>query len=87
MIFKKNKPSLKDLLIQRAMKEIEKLIKDLESEGKDLRYLKLKKYQKTHHVGCRCAKCSEANRTDDPTKRGLLEVGFKVYVNEMDPES
>ena len=85
-MFKKRPPSLNDLLIKRALTEVEKLMKDLSADGKDLRYLKMKKYQKTHHQGCKCPKCAQAARMDDPTLRGLLEVGFKVYVEEMDPE-
>ncbi len=68
------------------MKEIEKLLKDLEKEGKDLTRMKLKKYQKTHHIDCKCAKCRQASAKKDPALRGLREFGFKVFVSELDPE-
>jgi len=86
-MFKKQKnPKFSDVILQKAMKEIEKLLKELENEGKDLTQMKLKKYQKTHHIDCKCRKCKLANVKKDPSLRGLREFGFKVYVAELDQE-
>ena len=45
-----------------AMRQIEKMLKDMQSEGKDLSRLKLKKFQKTHHIDCNCELCEEAKK-------------------------
>lgn len=90
MLFKKKTarggPAQRELLLKKAMKEIEKLLMELEAQGKDLRLIKLKKYTKTHHIDCTCAKCRQANQKHDPRLRGLRELGFKVYVAESDAE-
>ena len=49
-----------------AMRQIEKMLKDMQSEGKDLSRLKLKKFQKTHHIDCKCKLCEEAKKKNDP---------------------
>lgn len=63
------------------------MLQELAREGKDLTLLKLKKYQKTHHIDCTCSKCAKANKKNNPGLRGLREYGFKVYVDEHDEES
>ncbi|MBF0286271.1 MAG: hypothetical protein HQM14_00520 [SAR324 cluster bacterium] len=75
-------PKEQDLVIQLALKQIEKMLQEMSSEGKDLRQLKLKKFQKTHHATCRCQQCQDAKKKNDPRSRGLQEYGFKVYVGE-----
>ncbi len=75
-------PKEQDIVIQLALKQIEKMLQEMSSDGKDLRQLKLKKFQKTHHVTCRCQQCQDAKKKNDPRLRGLLEYGFKVYVGE-----
>ena len=45
-------PKEQDIVIQLALKQIEKMLIDMSGEGKDLRKLKLKRFQKTHHVDC-----------------------------------
>ena len=62
------------------MKQIEKMLREMQGEGKELSRLKLKKFQKTHHIDCRCTHCSEAKTRYDPRLKGLLEDGFKVYI-------
>ena len=62
------------------------MLHELSKEGKDLSLVKLKKYQKTHHIDCVCAKCEKANSKNNPSLRGLREFGFKVYVDEHDEE-
>lgn len=86
MMFKKDSPAKRELILKKAMKEIEKLLIDLEKEGKDLTRMRLKKYQKTHNIHCTCAKCGLANQKKDPRLRGLREYGFKVFVAESDAE-
>lgn len=68
------------------MKEIEKMLRELEKEGKDLSLMKLRKFQKTHHIDCVCPKCQKAEKKNNPRLRGLREYGFKVYVSENDQE-
>ena len=70
-----------------ALRQIEKLLKEMQKEGKDLSRLKLKKFQKTHHIDCKCKLCFEAKTKNDPHLRGLNEDGFKVYVDCYKKES
>ena len=74
-------PSNHERILAMAMRQIEKMLKDMQSEGKDLSRLKLKKFQKTHHIDCKCKLCEEAKKKNDPHMRGLIEDGFKVYVD------
>ena len=69
-------------LVERAIKPIEKLLREMYDEGKDLSVLKFRKYQKTHYVNCTCARCTEAKMKRDLHLKGILEDGFKVYVGE-----
>ena len=73
-------------MLEMAMKQVEKVLKEMLDSGKDLERLKFKKYQKTHYTNCICKKCLEGKRTKDPHKRGLLEDGYKVYVDVTDEE-
>ena len=63
-----------------VMRQIEKMLKEMQDDGKDLSRLKLKKFQKTHHIDCCCGMCNNAKSKKDPRYRGLLEDGFKVYI-------
>ena len=74
-------PSNNERIIAMALRKIEKMLKDMQSEGKDLSRLKLKKFQKTHHIQCSCKQCEEAKKKNDPHMRGLIEDGFKVYLD------
>ncbi len=73
-------PSNNERILAMALRQIEKMLKDMQSEGKDLSRLKLKKFQKTHHIRCSCKLCEEAKKKNDPHMRGLSEDGFKVYL-------
>ncbi len=75
-----------ELIIKKAMREIEKMLVELAKDGKDLSLMKMKKYQKTHHIDCMCPKCMKANKKNNPGLRGLREFGFKVFVDEHDEE-
>jgi len=86
MIFGKRSPAKSEVIIKKAMAEIEKLLIQLDKEGKDITKVKLRRYQKTHNITCTCIKCSLANTKKDPRLRGLREFGFKVYVAEGDDE-
>lgn len=79
-------PRVKALVIESALKQIEKMLHELDHEGKDISKVKLKKFQKTHHISCVCRKCKDADKKKNPRLRGLREFGFKVYVGENDPE-
>jgi hypothetical protein len=74
-------PSQQEQILALAMRQIEKLLKEMQNDGKDLSHLKLKKFQKTHHIDCKCKLCEVAKIKNDPRLRGLSEDGFKVYVN------
>ena len=80
-MFKLKSPSQQEQLLALAMRQIEKLLKEMQNEGKDLSLLKLKKFQKTHHIDCNCKFCEVAKTKNNPRLRGLSEDGFKVYVN------
>ena len=70
----------KDMILALAIRQIEKLLKEMQDNGKDLSRLKLKKFQKTHHIDCNCELCAVAKNKNDPRLRGLSEDGFKVYL-------
>jgi len=72
------------VMLERAMEQVESLLRDMQRQGKDLTHLKFKKYQKTHYTSCTCEKCLEARRTKDPHKRGILEDGYKVFLGPGD---
>ena len=84
MFFRKDPK--KKAIVGLAMKNIEKMLWEMEGDGKDLTKIKLKKYQKTHFSNCTCAQCSEAKRKNNPHLRGLLEDGFKTYVGLGSPD-
>ena len=73
-------------VLERAMEQVEKILRQMQKEGKDLTHLKFKKYQKTHYTSCTCALCLEARRSKDPHKAGLLEDGYKLYLGEGEDE-
>ena len=79
-MLKLRSPSQQEQILSLAMRQIEKMLKDMQTSGKDLSCLKLKKFQKTHHIDCKCKLCENAKTKNDPRLRGLLEDGFKVYV-------
>ena len=79
-MLKLRSPSQQEQILSLAMRQIEKMLKEMQISGKDLSRLKLKKFQKTHHIDCKCKLCENAKTKNDPRLRGLLEDGFKVYV-------
>ena len=80
-MFKLKSPRQQEQILALAMRQIEKLLKGMQNDGKDLSRLKLKKFQKTHHIDCKCKLCEVAKTKNHPRLRGLSEDGFKVYVN------
>ena len=80
-MLKLRSPSHQEQILELAMRQIEKMLKEMQSNGKNLSHLKLKKFQKTHHIDCKCKLCEDAKIKNDPVLRGLLEDGFKVYVD------
>ena len=88
LMFKSTSQSIKpsrsprhdEQILALVMRQIERMLKEMQSGGKDLSRLKLKKFQKTHHIDCRCGMCTDAKSRKDPRHRGLLEDGFKVYI-------
>lgn len=80
-MFKLKSPRQQEQILALAMRQIEKLLKGMQNDGKDLSRLKLKKFQKTHHIDCKCKLCEEAKKKNNPHMRGLIEDGFKVYVD------
>ena len=79
-MLKLRSPSQQEQILSLAIRQIEKMLKEMQTSGKDLSLLKLKKFQKTHHIDCKCKLCENAKTKNDPRLRGLLEDGFKVYV-------
>jgi len=79
-MLKLRSPSQQEQILALAMRQIEKMLKEMQASGKDLSRLKLKKFQKTHHIDCKCKLCENAKTKNDLRLRGLLEDGFKVYV-------
>ncbi len=72
----------KQALMEMAVKQVEKVLREMQDDGKDLSRLKIKKYQKTHFTTCTCPQCRDAERKRNPHLRGILEDGFKLYVGE-----
>jgi len=70
----------KQAMLDLAMKQVEKVLREMQHDGKDLTRLKIKKYQKTHFTTCTCAQCKAAERKNNPHLRGILEDGYKVFV-------
>ena len=79
-MLKLRSPSQQEQILSLAMRQIEKMLKEMQTSGKDLSRLKLKKLQKTPHIECKCKLCENAKKKNDPLLRGLLEDGFKVYI-------
>jgi len=79
-MLKLRSPSQQEQILALDMRQIEKMLKEMQASGKDLSRLKLKKFQKTHHIDCKCKLCENAKTKNDLRLRGLLEDGFKVYV-------
>ncbi len=67
-------------MLELALTQVERVLKEMQREGMDLSTLKIKKYQKTHYTTCTCVQCLEAKRANNPHKRGLLEDGYKLYI-------
>ena len=79
-MLRSHSPRIQEQLLALALRQIEKMLKEMQKEGKELTRLKLKRFQKTHHIDCTCERCTTAKAKHDPRLRGLLEDGFKVYV-------
>ncbi len=79
-MLKLRSPSQQEQILSLAMRQIEKMLKEMQTSGKDFSRLKLKNFQKTHHIDCKCKLCENAKTKNDLRLRGLLEDGFKVYV-------
>ena len=77
----KNKIRNKKILTL-IMHQVENLLMEMHNNGKDLSKIKLKKFQKTHHIDCQCKLCNFAKIKNDPSLRGLIEDGFKIYLDE-----
>ena len=73
-------PSLDDRIKAVLIQKIEEMLSEMRIQGKDLSHIKLKKFQKTHHIECSCEKCKNAKLKNDPRLRGILEKGFKIFV-------
>ena len=86
-MLKLRSPSQQEQLLSMAMRQIEKMLREMQRNGNDLSRLKLKKFQKTHHIDCNCKFCENAKIKNDPHLRGLLEDGFKVYIAGLKRES
>ena len=59
-MLKLRSPSQQEQILSLAMRQIEKMLKEMQTSGKDLSRLKLKKFQKTHHIDCKCKLCENA---------------------------
>ena len=84
MIFRRDPRQRK--LLEMALQRVEKMLKEMQDDGKDLSQLKIKKFQKTHYTTCTCAQCMEAKRKNNPHLKGILEDGFKLYVGPGEGE-
>ena len=81
-MFNKKNQSRDKKIMTLIMCQIEKLLNEMYNDGKDLSKIKLKKFQKTHHIDCHCQLCNFAKIKKDPSLRGLIEDGFKIYLDE-----
>ena len=69
-MLKLRSPSQQEQILALAMRQIEKMLKEMQASGKDLSRLKLKKFQKTHHIDCKCKLCENAK-----SKKWCLQQG------------
>ena len=67
-------PRHNEQILALAMRQIEKMLQEMQNEGKDLSGLKLKKFQKTHHIDCRCGMCVEAKKRTIPANGDCLKM-------------
>ena len=81
-MFKIENDNKQKKIISIILSKVERLLKEMQNDGKDLSYIKLKKFQKTHHINCECQLCAYAKSKNDHSLRGLTEDGFKVYIDD-----
>ena len=53
-------PRIQEQLLALALRQIEKMLKEMQKEGKELTRLKLQRFQKTHHIDWTCEQCATA---------------------------
>jgi hypothetical protein len=75
-------PKQEEVVLHKVLQQVEKVLRQMQTEGSNLLNIKIKRFQKTHPVNCQCKQCQEADRKNDPRLRGLLEDGFKVYIDK-----
>lgn len=75
-------PKHEEIVLHKVLEQVEKVLRQMQTEGSDLTRIRIKRFQKTHHVNCRCAQCQDAEKKKDPRLRGLQEDGFKVYLDK-----
>ena len=74
-------PKHEEIVLHKVMEQVEKVLRQMQTEGKDLTRVRIKRFQKTHHVSCRCQQCKLAEEKKDPRLRGLLEDGFLSLIH------
>ena len=53
-------PKHEEIVLHKVMEQVEKVLRQMQTEGKDLTRVRIKRFQKTHHVSCRCQQCKLA---------------------------
>ncbi len=71
---------MQEAVLQTILQQVEKRLKEMQQEGKDLSLLKIKKFQKTHFENCSCPDCLKAKQQQNPRLKGIQEDGFKIYI-------
>ena len=51
-------PKHEEIVLHKVMEQVEKVLRQMQTEGKDLTRVRIKRFQKTHHVSCRCQQCN-----------------------------
>ena len=67
-------PRHNEQILALAMRQIEKMLQEMQNEGKDLSGLKLKKFQKTHHIDCRCISAQKQKKRTIPGNEVCLKM-------------
>ena len=58
-------PKHEEIVLHKVMEQVEKVLRQMQTEGKDLTRVRIKRFQKTHHVSCRCQQCKLAEEKKD----------------------
>ena len=72
-------PKHEEIVLHKVMEQVEKVLRQMQTEGKDLTRVRIKRFQKTHHVSCRCQQCKSA----EEKKIHVYEDSWKMVLKSI----